>query len=410
MPGIDVTKTILEDPRFALSDDYPAARALADAELNLLCANEEFNALLDLNHEPGPNVIRELFGHERPSLEKYLDTSGRQGIIIRVTTPQNRMKDIKIISRKTVYSDKTYYCIVFFDFTSARESASYFEQSFDQFMNATIDLENALSTIEQQKSEIEKINKEMNEVNIIMKKDLQLAEILQNELKPVAPVSEMWDISFYSKPMAGVSGDFLDFYDFKDGNLNILLLDASGHGVSSALITVIARPLFFHAHRKYRTGKIAQAMESANRGLCRHIGHTSNYLTGISLKLCPDCFHYVNAAHPYIMYYRKSAGRVFELENDGFLLGIPQIESHFKNRKVMVAPEDVLFMYTDGLTEAKNEAGEEFGIEPIKDILLSSNCSAAEIMQQIRERSRAFGISEDKLQDDVTCIVIKKAV
>lgn len=402
------------DPFAVISDFLPAAQAVVDGSGKVLKHNADFRLLFDYDEEPpSPFELRLLLGEENfEDLLEYLAQSHREGIVLHVQTAAGNVKHLKIVSRKVNLDDEIVFCLILSDFSTVKDSSVYFEQSFDQFMTATIDLEEAVKLIEAQKNEIEKMNLELGKVNREMKRDLKLAEILQEELMPQTPAVPGWEIARHFVPMAGVSGDIFDFYRFHGSDhTGVLLLDASGHGVSSALITVIARPIFFRTHRKYSGQKLARAMESANRLLCGQIGQVSSYLTGVSLRLHDDCLKYVNVGHPFVQYYRRSHDKIYGLVNDGALLGIPDMATRYTTRKVLAHSGDVFVLYTDGLTEARNARDEEFGEEGLRRALrrgLAAGGGAETVLQEIRAGFEIEGIDENELQDDLTIIVLRK--
>jgi sigma-B regulation protein RsbU (phosphoserine phosphatase) len=314
-----------------------------------------------------------------------------------------------MFSKKISYQSNIFYLVIFFDLTNVRETMQYFQQSFDQFMDTTIKLEKALATIEKQKSEIEVINQELREKGEIMKKDMEIAIILQNELLPSLPNSPDWDMSLCYKPMLGVSGDTYDFHLFPDMDfMGVVLLDASGHGIASSLITNIARPAFLRSHMRYRKDRLEKAMEASNRELIRQIGEAPNYLTGLSIRLYPNSFTYVNSGHPYILFYQAKNGKVSELENDGILLGVKGFPQNYNSFTKKTNTGDIILIYTDGLTEAANRQNKEFGVRKIKEILKGNVKDAAGIKEDILKKLLAYGINIEKLHDDMTFIIMKK--
>ena len=408
----------------AISENFPGAQAVLNAQFEVLDSNREFRVILSLPLEKAKldRTFPELFGERGESVKKYLAISNETGLLLEYKAGEkSATRHLRLLSRILPGGDErepesrpndsaTYYCVALQDLTNFQESVAYFEQSFDQFMEATIDLEEALRTIARQKNEIESMNHELSRANVIMRKDLELAEIVQKDLMPATPKPEGWQLSTYFQPMAGVSGDILDYYDFPGAdNQGVVLLDASGHGVSSALITAIARPIFFRAQRRYVNQDLSVAVSSANRMLCDQIGHISNYLTGVSVRLYPDRFTYINAGHPYILIYRRRLGRVFRLPNSAVLLGIDAFrERTMVGRTVGIEPGDILLLYTDGLTEANNEEGQEYGLQRLRDtITAAAPLNDADQMRDfLLDDFRSFAATPDRLKDDMTFVVI----
>lgn len=252
-----------------------------------------------------------------------------------------------------------------------------------------------------------------------LRQDINLATILQKGLLPKFPSNSNWDMTYYFRPMADVSGDIIDIYTFGDvffGEDNpeeqtgLLLLDASGHGIASALVTAIARPIFFTFHRLNKDRPLFHSMADANVELCREIGELTSYLTGISVRLEKDSMTYVNAAHPPGLFFRAKTGRITELPNDGIPLGVPEFRGEpLVSRKARVSPGDILFLYTDGLTEAMDAQGEMLGVEAVaRCIVKNSSASASEIQSRVIELVKSHSSHFDCVRDDITFIVAKR--
>lgn len=295
------------------------------------------------------------------------------------------------------------------DLDDCKSQLIFFEQSYMQFMESTQNLEKALTTIQEQKKDIERINQKMLKTQQIMQKDMEIAVILQNELLPELESQEGWDVGYFFHPMTGVSGDAYDFYNFNGMHyFGITLMDASGHGISSSLITTLAKPIFQRNMKRFKKRNLVKAMTSANEELIRQIGKLSNYLSAVSLRFYKDKVEYVNAGHPYILYFNKKKEKVYELDNDGLLLGVAGFETDMVLRFVNVQKGDVLFIYTDGIMEARNERGESFGTEQINRIISQKHKSAETMKNEIIEAAAVFGVDFHNTQDDITFFVFLK--
>ncbi|HPL15551.1 MAG TPA: hypothetical protein PL180_02555 [Spirochaetota bacterium] len=120
----------------------------------------------------------------------------------------------------------------------------------------------------------------------VAQRDLNMAVNVQRTFLPSeAPVSDEWELSYFLHPMAGVSGDFYDFYVL-DGRLaGVGIFDVSGHGIASALVTMIAKSIIFRNFKK-RTGPgLGGVFDRSNHELYHEIGMSGFYLTGILLRL-----------------------------------------------------------------------------------------------------------------------------
>lgn len=252
-----------------------------------------------------------------------------------------------------------------------------------------------------------------------LRRDINLATVLQQGLLPRIPMSRFWQVSYYFRPVADVSGDILDFYTFgdvyfddenADEQIGFLLLDASGHGISSALITAIARPLFFAHHRANKDRALFHAIDDANVELCREIGNLTSYLTGISVRLTRDTLTYCNASHPLGLLYRAKSGKVASLPNDAFLLGVPDfIHRAPLSRTAPVEKGDILLIFTDGLVDSVNLAGQALDERVLAGLLRKhASASAPEIQAAVQRLVESRTHSFSTVEDDITFVVAKK--
>lgn len=258
---------------------------------------------------------------------------------------------------------------------------------------------------------------------------MRLAAHIQHSMLPGIPANiPAWKIDYHFQPMSGISGDLIDIYTFGDEffddenpqpNTAIFLADATGHGVSAALITMIARQLFFRAHRDYRHEDLASALFNANVELKRDLAETGLYLSAISIQLEAGGICYVNGGHPGILWFSRKTHKVYVLPNDGFLFGIEGFDSTLRSHRVRCEPGDVFIAYTDGVTEARCTTPEghvDFGVGGITHAVWASIASwdafavptdaAARIKKGILA---ALGSRGAKFSDDVTFVVMCKS-
>lgn len=268
---------------------------------------------------------------------------------------------------------------------------------------------------EAQKIHLEELNKKLTNAAIIAEKDMKMAINVQRSLlfqKP--PITENYDIAFYFQPMSGVSGDFYDFYVENNLLTGVLLSDVSGHGISSGLITAIAKPIFFRKFTKNYTHPLEEVMYEINHLLIKEIGSADNYLTAVILRFADDRAEYVNAAHPHIIIKKRNSTECRIINPDGGsiqgpFLGESSIIQPYKSHTFHIKTDDVILLYTDGLTESRNADGEEFGVDNIYKAISNSsdNNTSDEILKMIINSFYTF-ISSQAAKDDITLIVIKK--
>ena len=242
--------------------------------------------------------------------------------------------------------------------------------------------------------------------------ELRLAQVVQQSFfKHNETIYEDWAISYYNKPMAGVSGDFLDIYS-TDNELNgIGIFDVSGHGIASGLVTMLVKNIIFQEFYNGRNDKLKSIIDRINIRYIKEKGNIENYLTGILSRMNGNKIEFINAGHsmPILYSAQEDSAHYVEDDNTAFgAIGLPDIPTNFVSHIVEMNRGDELIFFTDGATEATNADGEDFG----KDRLLKSifrnadrplttqvNCIVSDILTFIGDKPQ---------NDDITIIILKK--
>lgn len=261
---------------------------------------------------------------------------------------------------------------------------------------------------------LEKTLHELNEINSIAKKDMDMATAIQGHLYPQkSPDTIEWSTAYIFKPMSGVSGDLYDFYMKDDQLSGLTLLDVSGHGIASGLITMIANTISRRNFFTKSDKNLGDVLYSINKELIKEINEVDNYLTGIFLRFKNNIVEYVNAGHADLIHRSANTGKVSLIDNKngdfkGWFLGISDMFARYKTLKFKVKPNDILFVYSDCLNEEKNPNGEEYGVDRIlKSIGNAPEGTPDEILDFIMEDFYYFTETEN-LTDDITAILIKR--
>ena len=230
--------------------------------------------------------------------------------------------------------------------------------------------------------------------------ELKLARNIQQKLIPLKPpqIPGLSLASLY-KPMEAIGGDFYDFLKVREPNfLGIFISDVSGHGVPAALITSMVKTLLETAGPKRLFPN--RLLSYINEKLMGQTG--DNFLTAFYgiYDMKKRLFKYARAAHNYPVLLRQ--GKMIELESHGKMLGVMH-DIHFEEKEIELLPGDKILFYTDGLTEATNAQGEEFG-DYLPDIL-SRFCHLPieEFIHSIYHELLSF--REEYQFDDDVCIV-----
>ncbi len=171
------------------------------------------------------------------------------------------------------------------------------------------------------------------------------------------------------QPMTAVAGDFYDFLEIDDQRLGVLVADVSGHGVPAALIASMVKVAV--AAQKDRAEHPAAVLAGMNETLCGRLG--GQYVTAAYLFLDrrAGLMRYGAAGHPPMLRVGTRAPEVREVEQNGLALGWLDV-AHYEELEQPLDGGDRLLLYTDGLVEATNAAGEFFGLERVKSAIAVS--------------------------------------
>jgi len=195
--------------------------------------------------------------------------------------------------------------------------------------------------------------------------DLELAAQIQKGLLPPCDAAFAgWDISYHYQPAGVVGGDYCDLIDDGNGGLYFVLADVSGKGVAAAMLSSNLRAVF----RSLITVGLptAELMTRANR-LFRQNALPTQYATLVCGKATQSGeMEIVNAGHlPALL---ASERGITLLESTSQPLGMFD-DQKFTASKARLHSGDTLVLYTDGVSEAENEGGDEYGIERLRKVI-----------------------------------------
>ncbi len=200
-----------------------------------------------------------------------------------------------------------------------------------------------------------------------IERELELAAAIQREILPRAlPRVAGVELAAANVPTRQVGGDYYDLFPLSGGRLGFLVADVSGKGVPAALLVSTVHSAVHLQIDEAKT--IADLVARIDRHL-RRFAATRKFLTLFFGLLEPDTglFRYVSAGHnPALL--ARATGELVRLESTGVPVGMLPNAS-WREETVSVAPGDLLFVYTDGVTEAVNEKDEEFGLERLSEIV-----------------------------------------
>ena len=241
---------------------------------------------------------------------------------------------------------------------------------------------------------------------VALRRELGVAAKMQESILPTDfPDDPRYDLDAWMTPAQEVGGDFYDFFKLENDRLAMVVADVSGKGVPAALFMMVSRTLV--KGTAIGNPDPTQCMAEVN-DLLAESNEESMFVTVFYTSFDPASgrLEYANGGHnlPFVL---KASGEVRQVESEsGLVLGvIPDFE--FPGGSIDLEPGDTFFLYTDGVTEAMNEAGEEFGDDALAKALGECvGAGAEEVRRHVVEAVRTHA-GEAPQSDDITCLVVK---
>ena len=241
--------------------------------------------------------------------------------------------------------------------------------------------------------------------------ELDVATEIQNGMLPKDfPVRADCELFATMTPAKEVGGDFYDFYFLDKTHLAITVADVSGKGISAALFMVVSKTILNNfAETFYKQNGLAPVVAAANEQLCAN-NDAMMFVTvfiGV-LDLETGEFTYVNAGHnPPVIYHAAENHCDFLDVKKNFVMG-PMDGIPFAEQKISLAKGDLIFIYTDGVTEALNVADEEYLPDRLIKFMNETDCRAdlQTLLKNIRS-DVAEHVGEAAQSDDITMFALR---
>jgi len=237
-------------------------------------------------------------------------------------------------------------------------------------------------------------------------RDISIANEIQMSLLPRKfPSTDKFDMYGFSIPAKGVGGDYFDYMKFGPNKVGIVIADVSGKGVPAALIMVMIRSI---------TRTIASLSKDANMVLSQLNNSLSGdivedrYATAFYCALDAEkrILNYSNAGHGPLLLFRSKTKEFELLDTEGMPVGImPNVE--YGQDFIILDKGDMGVLYTDGITEAMNEAHDLFGMDRLQNAIYKNHESTTkEIADAVLADVNEF-VGTAPQHDDETMIIFK---
>jgi serine phosphatase RsbU (regulator of sigma subunit)/predicted ester cyclase len=256
-----------------------------------------------------------------------------------------------------------------------------------------------LAELAQQRLEQERIERERIEQELRVARSIQQASLPES-----VPELEGWQITPFYQPAREVGGDFYDFFELPEGRLGLVVGDATGKGVSAALMMASARSML---------RAVAQGTEHSPGGV---LGRVNDALaTDIPPNMFITCFYailepesgrlrYANAGHdlPYVW----QSGEAEELRARGMPLGLMPGMS-YEQKEIELDVGEGVFFYSDGLVEAHDPKREMFGFPRLR-ALIAEHAEEGSLGDFLMEELYSFVGEGWQQEDDITLLTLRR--
>lgn len=239
------------------------------------------------------------------------------------------------------------------------------------------------------------------EKNKVMESDLLFAKLIQTRILPNKGKFGNVTLDYLYRPSQLLSGDIFDIIEIDGDNVGIYIGDVSGHGIAASMMTVFIRQTMQDiAYNSLSPSAVLSELHLRFKELQLEADRYFTMFYGI-YNIVEMEFTYANAGHNSIPLLFDKNSNVTMLENYGYPISNLLPDLKFDEKKIKLYPGESLLMYTDGLIEAKNEKGEVYGEDRVKQVIINSKGNL------IRDLERDYnGFTTNEQVDDIAILVM----
>nr|WP_300003645.1 SpoIIE family protein phosphatase [Tissierella sp.] len=297
---------------------------------------------------------------------------------------QRSMATGEIIQKEEIIKKKTYSV----KSSPVRNTKGEIIAAVEVFRNVT----------RERKLELELINK-----NRKMNNDLEFSKRLQQKILPKKQRIQNLDIDYIYRPSETLSGDMFDMYKIDDDHIGVYISDVVGNGVSAALMTMFIRQTMrLMTDDPTSPSSVLEELHNRFLGLGLEAEYYFTIFYGI-FNTKTKRFKYVNAGHNCMpIRYNLDKGIMDVIENKGYPISSLLEEISFKEKEIQINRDDKILFYTDGVTEARDYSGREFGLEKLLDVIKDN---PKDILNKIE--ATVFKHSWGEIADDFALVLLQ---
>lgn len=242
---------------------------------------------------------------------------------------------------------------------------------------------------------------------ISLKEEMRMAREIQINLLPDhIPDIPGYQIAAINIPAKSVGGDYFDFLSLSENKMGFCIGDITGKGMPAAMLMANLQATFRSQGLIYED--CSRCLQGTNKMLYRSTESTkfATFFYGI-LDIQQSTICFANGGHDApLLFHKNNAPK--HLDATGLLMGV-MADTEYSEQHVTLEPNDILVLYTDGITEAMNQQGELFGLDQLIEVIsLNRQRTAQDLLDSILQNIKKH--AKDAAQsDDITIVIIKRS-
>lgn len=256
----------------------------------------------------------------------------------------------------------------------------------------------------------EELNQRLQKDQARTAKELQIARYIQQGLLSAKlPESKALQIHACNIPCRAVGGDFFNFIPYDDKNLGVVIGDVSGKGIPAALLMTMTNSIFTEFGKRFSSPE--EILKHTNKSLQSYLSRSPIfYVTAFYciINFEKNILRFCKAGHNPPIFYRARTDEILFLDSEGTYLGTFD-DGGFIDKNIRFETGDKLVLYTDGLTEVRNEEKKLFSKERLAELVRENHALPAESLNKLLiENVENYGSTDGNkdFSDDLTLVII----
>jgi len=305
------------------------------------------------------------------------------------------------------------FIVLGYRYYAQRREAQRLERESQQLRDQMLEQERqSRQEVEAKNEQISELNEQLQDENLRMAAELEITERIQRMILPSADelqaIAEL-DIAGYMEPADDVGGDYYDVLQ-REGMVAISIGDVTGHGLESGLVMLMTQTAVQALLQSGETDPV-HFLDTLNRTIYNNVQRmdSDKNLTLCLLDYQSGELKLSGQHEEMIVVRRDGTVELVDTVDLGFPIGLDDDIAAFIDQTTMqLQPGDGVALYTDGITEAENTAGEQYGLERLCEVVSQHWSQSAEAIKDAVITDVRQHIGEQEVYDDITLVVLKQ--